>query len=71
MTIKQQFEHGVIQNVCNLHNGIFHLIHLCHTLSFVNFSASPPLCHLLKITNYRMREKKNIERIPLDLVADK
>ena len=26
---------------------------------FVNFTISPPLCYSLKITNYRMREKKS------------
>ena len=50
MTIKQQIKHGSVQKVCHLYNGIFHHIHLCHTLSL-------PLCYSLKIRNYRMREK--------------
>ena len=53
MTIKQQNNHGTIQKEYLSHNGIFHPIYLCHTLS-------PPLCYLLKITNYGMREKKTI-----------
>ena len=53
MTIKQQINHGTIQNVCHLHNEIFHVIHLCY-----NFALSPPQWYSLKITNCGMREKK-------------
>ena len=35
MTIKQQINHGVIQKVCHLHNGFFHFINLCNTLSIL------------------------------------
>ena len=37
MTIKQQLNHGTIQKVGHLHNGIFHPIHICHTLSILLF----------------------------------
>ena len=37
MTVKQQTSHGTIQKVCHLHNGIFHPIHLGHTLSILLF----------------------------------
>ena len=37
-----QINHGAIQKVCHLHNGIFHSIHLCH---IVNFTLSLPLCY--------------------------
>ena len=55
MTIKQQINHGTIQKICYLHNGIFHSIYLCHT--FVTLSS--PLCYSLKITNYGMINKYN------------
>ena len=29
MTVKQQSNHGAIQKVRHLHNGIFYPIHLC------------------------------------------
>ena len=35
MTMKQQITHGAIQELCHLHDGIFHPIHLCHTLSIL------------------------------------
>ena len=34
MTVKQQINHGTIQRVCRLLNGIFHPIHLGHTFTF-------------------------------------
>ena len=35
MTINQHINHGAIQNVCHLHNCIFHVINLGHTLSIL------------------------------------
>ena len=32
MTVKQQTNYGIIQKLCHLHNGIFHHIHLGHSL---------------------------------------
>ena len=43
MTIKQQLNHGTIQKVGHLHNGIFHPIHICHTLSILLFHFT--LCY--------------------------
>ena len=40
MTIKQQINHGAIQKVCHLHNGIFHYINLCHTLTILLYLLS-------------------------------
>ena len=31
MTVRLYINHGAIQRVCHLHNGIFHSINLCHT----------------------------------------
>ena len=55
MTIKQQINHGAIQNVCHLHNDNFSF----HSpvSHFVNFTPLPTLCYSL--TNYRIREKNN------------
>ena len=35
MTVKQHINHGAIQKVCHLHNGIFHSINLCYTFSIL------------------------------------
>ena len=35
MIIKQQINHGTIQKVCHLHNGIFDPIHSCVVISEV------------------------------------
>ena len=40
MTVKQQVNHGTIQRVCQLDNGIFHPIHLCHTLLILLFNLT-------------------------------
>ena len=56
MLIKEKISHGTIQTVCHLHNGMYHPIHLCHI--WISFTLSPPLCYSLKISNFRMREKK-------------
>ena len=37
MAIEQQTKHGTIQKVYHLDNGIFHPIHLGHTLSILLF----------------------------------
>ena len=55
-TVKQQVSHGTIQNVCHLHNRIFHSI-IQPISHFVKFSLTP-LFHLLETTNYGIREKK-------------
>ena len=55
MTVKQRINHGAIQKVCHLHNGIFHYSDVSH---FLSFTLSSPWFYLLKITNYRMRGKK-------------
>ena len=39
MTIKQQINHGAIEKVCQLDNGIFPSIHLCHTLSIYSITS--------------------------------
>ena len=44
MAIQQPVNHGTIQKVCYLHNGIFHPIHLCDTLSNLLFRV-PYLIH--------------------------
>ena len=54
MTIKQ-INHGVIQKVYHLYNGIF-LPFTCVTLC--QFYSLSSLSYSLKITNYGMREKK-------------
>ena len=56
MAVKEQINHGHIQERYPLHKGIlsFHL----PALHFVNFTRSPPLCYSLKLKNYRTREKK-------------
>ena len=56
MTVKQHFNHGAIQKLCHLHNGVFHFIRLCHT--FLILTLSPLLSYSPKITNYGVREKK-------------
>ena len=39
MTVKQQSDHGVIEKVCHLRNGIFHSINLCHTSQFYSITS--------------------------------
>ena len=63
MIVKQHINHGAIQKVCHLHNGICPSVNLYHT--FLNFTLSPPLCYSLKITNYGMREIWLLQRITL------
>ena len=57
MTTKQQINHGAIEKVCHLHNGIFYF----HSpvSYFVNITLSRSLFYSLKMSNYGMR-KKNI-----------
>ena len=47
MTIKQQIKYGTIQNVCRVHNDIFHLIQLFHN---VNFTLPLPLRYSVNFT---------------------
>ena len=54
MTIRQQMSHETIQKVCHLHNGIFQLIQLRHTILLDHFPCAIPQTSL---RNYRMREK--------------
>ena len=39
ITVKQHSNHWVIQEVCHLHNGIFHSINLCHTFSIYSMTS--------------------------------
>ena len=55
MTINQQINHGDIQKVCHLHNGIFRHSPVSH---FVNFALLPPMRYSPKMKNYGVREKK-------------
>ena len=57
MTMKQQIKHGAFQKVYHLHNGIFHSIQLCHTLSIL-LNYFPCVIPYTLLGNYRMREKK-------------
>ena len=49
--------HGTIQKVCPLHNGIFRLIQLCHTLLILLYHF-PCVIPQSSLRNYRMRENK-------------
>ena len=42
MTIRQQMSHETIQKVCHLHNGIFQLIQLRHTILLDHFPCAIP-----------------------------
>ena len=57
MTMKLQIKHGAFQKVYHLHNGIFHSIQLCHTLSIL-LNYFPCVIPYTLLGNYRMREKK-------------
>ena len=38
MIVKQQINHGTIEKVCHLHNGIFHSNDLCCTFSILVYN---------------------------------
>ena len=50
---------GSFEKVCQLHNGIFYLIQLCHTLSILLYHF-PCVIHQTSLRNNRMREKKRL-----------
>ena len=56
MTINWKTKYGAIQKACHLHNGIFHPIQLCHTLSNL-VHHFPCVIHKVSLRNYRLREK--------------
>ena len=53
MTIKQHINHGAIQKICHLHNGIFHHIHFVTLWQFY--------CHIpLRYSQKKTTESKKI-----------
>ena len=58
MTIKQQINHGTIEKVCHLHNGIYYPFTQVTLCQFYSFTFPVKGFSSLKIRNYGMREKK-------------
>ena len=57
MTVKLQINHGVIQKVCDLLNGIFHFIHQDFTLCQTRFYSIVLIVLLTEITSHQIRQK--------------
>ena len=57
MSIKKQIKRGTIQEVYQLHNGIFHPIQLFHTLSILHCHF-PCVSYQTSLRNYGMRKRK-------------
>ena len=56
MAVKQHINHGAIQKVCHLHNGIFHSMNLCHTFSISSLLSQSPI---YSITSFVLFSKNN------------
>ena len=62
MTITQQINRGSIRKYVTCIMASFIPVYSPGS-HFVNFTLSTPRCHLLKITNYGMREKEELKNI--------